>query len=604
MLVMDGSKIGTAVLSKLCSELSGTNIEVLSLKNMKVLSLTNTTFTGLQKTNVSILDLSGNVMVNIEQGSFLWLPKLHTLRMTDNKLKHLNKGTFQGLQSLKMLNLTRALSKSKLASPETIEDLAFEHLGALETLILQGSAIGETREHTFTGLTSLKDLDLSWSKYTSTRIITNKTFVSLVTSPLKKLNLRGTAIKQIDPGAFLVLTNLTTLHLEFNFIRQLITGQEFEGLGQLQELYMSNNQKISLSSTSFTHVPNLRVLTLGKSLIGTTIDFDPSPFRPLSKLTILDLSNNNIANIQENMLEGLGNLKVLLLQHNNLARLWKSANLGGPVLFLKGAPNLVTLQLDSNGLDEIPDTAFKGLHNLTQLSLSNNLLNSLKENIFDDLLSLRVFKLQKNMITAVRPQVFQTPMANLSSLVMDKNPFDCTCESILWFVTWLNTTNATVPDLRELYICNTPLSYFNKSILEFDSLSCKDLTPFQTLYILSSTTILILMGTALMVRFHGWRFQFYWNILISRTLGLSDAKPQEGRAFEYDAYIIHAEQDAGWVERRMLPLELKQCKFCLEDRDSVPGMSQLESIVDNMRQSRKVLFVVTDSLLKDPWCQR
>lgn len=604
MLVMDGSKIGTVVLSKLCSELSGTNIEVLSLKKMKVLSLTNTTFTAMKNTNLSILDLSGNGMVNVEQGSFLWLHKLHTLRMMDNKIKHLNKGTFEGLQSLKILNLTRALAESKLASHPTIEDLAFEHLGALETLILQGSAIGETREHTFTGLTSLKDLDLSWSKYTSTRIITNKTFVSLIASPLKKINLRGTAIKQIDPGAFSVLTNLSTLHLEFNFIGQLISGQEFEGLGQLQELYMSNNKKISLSSTSFIHVPKLRVLTLGKSLIGTTIDFDPSPFRPLSELTVLDLSNNNIANIRENMLEGLGNLKVLLLQHNNLARLWKSGNLGGPVLFLKGAPNLVTLQMDSNGLDEIPEMALKGLYNLTQLSLSNNLLNSLKESIFDDLFSLRVFRLQKNMITSVRPQVFQTPMANLSSLVMDKNPFDCTCESILWFVTWLNTTNATVPDLREEYICNTPLSYFNKSIMAFDTLSCKDLTPFQTLYILSSTTILMLMGAALVVRFHGWRFHFYWNILISRTLGLSDAKPKEGQAFEYDAYVIHAEQDTRWVERRMLPLELKQCRFCLEDRDSIPGMSQLESIVDNMRRSRKVLFVVTDSLLKDPWCRR
>ncbi|XP_023266217.1 toll-like receptor 3, partial [Seriola lalandi dorsalis] len=30
----------------------------------------------------------------------------------------------------------------------------------------------------------------------------------------------------------------------------------------------------------------------------------------------------------------------------------------------------------------------------------------------------------------------------------------------------------------------------------------------------------------------------------------------------------------------------------------------LESIVDNMKMSRKILFVVTESLLKDPWCRR
>ncbi|XP_022593991.1 toll-like receptor 3 isoform X4 [Seriola dumerili] len=41
-----------------------------------------------------------------------------------------------------------------------------------------------------------------------------------------------------------------------------------------------------------------------------------------------------------------------------------------------------------------------------------------------------------------------------------------------------------------------------------------------------------------------------------------------------------------------------------KDRDGVPGMPLLESIVDNMKMSRKILFVVTESLLKDPWCRR
>ncbi|XP_033827634.1 toll-like receptor 3 isoform X2 [Periophthalmus magnuspinnatus] len=602
-LVLDGSKIGTPVLSKLCMELSGSNIEALSLKNMELASLANNTFTGLTNTNLSSIDLSGNELTKIEIGSFLGLHKLQSLIMSENKIKQLKQGTFEGLQSLKMLNLTRALD-SKLASHPSIENFAFQHLGALETLILQSSAVGEITQHTFSGLTSLQDLDLSWTKMSSSKVITNLTFASLAASPLGKLNLKATALRQIHLGAFTFLTNLTELHLESNYITQTLAGDEFEGLGQLEELYLFKNDKITLTSSSFFHVPNLKILMLGKSLIGTTLDMEPSPFKPLSKLTILDLSNNNMANIQETLLEGLVNLKVLYLQHNNFARLWKSANVGGPVMFLKFTPNLVKLELDSNGFDEIPENGLKGLFNLTQLSLSSNLLNSLKDGIFDDLHSLQELKLQKNMITSVTPQVFRTPVTNLKVLIMDKNPFDCTCESIFWFLTWLNSTNASVPDRGQEYICNTPLSYFNKSIMKFDTFSCKDTTPFQALYILSSTTVLLLMVTALVVRFQGWRIQFYCNILISRTLGLSDAKAEEGRSFEFDAYVIHAEQDAGWVERRMLPLEKQQCRFCLEDRDSVPGMSQLESIVDNMRRSRKILFVVTDNLLNDPQCRR
>ncbi|XP_054460517.1 toll-like receptor 3 [Anoplopoma fimbria] len=600
-VIMDGSNMGTLV-SKLCFELSVTAIDVLSLRKTNLITLTNRAFEGLQKTNLTFLDLSHNKMGKMEDGAFQWLSRLQTLILTDNNFKHLTKDTFQGLKSLKKLNLTNALVKSQ----SIIDDFSFQPLSGLESLIMQKTGAQQLTENTFTGLTSLQELDLSWSSYISLRTITNKTFVSLAGTPLRKLNLTGTSITQINPQSFSSLGNLTTLLLDFNFIKQTLTGKEFEGLGQIKEIHMTNNrQTIDLISTSFVSVTSLRVLTLGRSLTVEAVNKDPSPFSPLLNLTVLDLSNNNIANIRENMLEGLVNLKVLKLQHNNFARLWKSANLGGPVLFLKDTVRLTTLQMDSNGLDEIPAEALRGLSNLSEISLANNLLNHLKDSIFDDLNSLQVLNLQKNLITAVRPKVFKAPMRNLRLLLMDRNPFDCTCESILWFVTWLNVTNATsVPGLRDQYLCNTPLAYFKRAIMDFDPLSCKDMTPFQTLYILSSTMVIMLTVTALLVRFQGWRIQFYWNILINRTLGFSNAKVEEGREFEYDAYVIHAEKDGSWVERRMVPLENDMCKFCLQDRDSVPGMPVLESIMDNMRKSRKILFVVTESLLRDPWVRR
>lgn len=602
---MDGSNLGTVVTSKLCSELSATAINGLSLQRTNIVTLTNTTFRGLEETNLTFLDLSSNGMGKIEEGSFHWLSRLEILILAENNIKHVTKATFKGLRSLKKLNLTRALVKGRTSSTPIIDDFSFQPLSALESLILQRTSVRDITEHTFTGLTSLHELDMSWSSYRSLQNISSKTLASLAMSPLRHLDLTRTAIRQISPGAFSALRNLNALFLDFNFIRQIITGQEFEGLDQVEEIHLSDNhQTIKLSSTSFIHVPSLKVLTLGGSLTSTSLDLDLSPFRPLSNLTYLDLSNNNVANIREDVLHGLVNLKVLKLQHNNLARVWKSANLGGPVLFLTGAPNLVSLEMDYNGLDEIPLEAMRGLNNLRELSLGNNLLDSLKDSAFVDLHSLRVLSLQKNLITAVKPEVFKAPMSNLSLLAMDRNPFDCTCESILWFVTWLNTTNTTVPGVRDQYKCNTPLLYFNRSVMDFDTLSCKDMTPFQALYIVSSTAVITLMATALLLRFHGWRIQFYWNILINRTLGFSDAKVEEGREFEYDAYIIHAEEDGNWVERRMVPLENENCRFCLEDRDSVPGISQLQSIVNNMRNSRKILFVVTERLLNDPWCRR
>lgn len=606
-LILDGSNVGAPVITKLCSELSGTAIRTLSLRNMKnMVTLTNTTFRGLQETNLSCLDLSRNGLGRIEQGSFVWLPRLQTLILEDNNIKHLTRDTFQGLQSLKSLQLTKALVKGHTSATPIIDDFSFQPLKALESLVLRKTAIREITTQTFTGLTSLLELDLSWSSCLSLKNITNETFVSLAASPLRKLNLTGAAITQISPGGFSVLRNLTVLLLDSNFIRQTLSGREFEGLAQLQELHMSLNfQKVNLSSASFVGVPSLRVLTLGKSLISTALNLDLSPFSPLVHLTFLDLSNNNIANIRKTLLKGLGRLEVLKLQHNNFARLWKNANVGGPVMFLQDALKLRTLLMDSNGLDEIPAGALRGLSELQELSLGSNLLNSLRGSVFDDLTSLRALYLQKNTITTVRPEVFKTPLSNLGLLVMGRNPFDCTCESILWFVTWLNSTSSTsVPGLTEQYVCNTPLTYFNRSIMAFDPQSCKDLTPFQALYVVSSTSVILLLVVALFLRFQGWRIRFYWNIMVSRTLGFSDAAVEEGRQFEYDAYVIHADADSGWVDRRLLPLENDNCRFCLEIRDSNPGMWQLESIINNMRNSRKILFVVTEALLRDSLCRR
>lgn len=603
-MVLDWSRLNPQLTSNLCEELAGTALRNLSLKSTLQVTLTNTTFKGLDKTNITVLDLSYNTMSRIADGAFQWFPQLEFLSLEHNSLKHLTKDTFRGLGNLRQLNLKKALIKSHTSSLPIIDDFSFHHLVQLEHLCMENTAFRGITAHIFSGLLHLKTLDLSWS-ITGLKMVTNTTFASLQESPLlETLNLTAMGINKLGPGAFSSLGNLTTLLLGRNFINQQLKGDELEGLTSIKEIDMSiNQQSISLTNTSFIHVPTLRILKLGRALKGT-LDMEPSPFRPLVNLTVLDLSNNNIANINAGMLRGLYYLKVLKMQHNNLARLWKTANPGGPVFFLKDATKLSLLDLDYNGLDEIPLDALRGFSDLRELSLRGNLLDQLHASVFDDLHSLKYLYLQKNLITSVQRATFRVPLSNLTELYMDRNPFDCTCESILWFSEWLNSTNASVPGFPQSYICNTPNAYFNRSVMTFDPLSCKDMTPFKALYILSSTAVLMLLFTAFLVHFQGWRIQFFWNIIVNRMLGsLKDESITESR-YVYDAYIIHTAKDRPWVERSLLPLEDEKFNFFLEDRDATPGFSQLDTIIENMGQSRKIIFVITEMLLKDPWCRQ
>lgn len=605
-LVLDGCKLNPTFMSRLCMELSDTSLRNLSVQNTQQVTLTSSTFQGLGKTNLTILDLSNNQMARITDGAFQWFSTLEYLSLEYNNLKHLTNGTFLGLKSLRNLNLHFALVKKKTSPLPVIDDFSFQPLVQLEYLHMERTVFGEITEKIFYGLPCLRELNLGWSS-TGIKLVSNTTFASLQGSPLlQTLNLTGMGIKSLGPGAFSSLTNLKTLVLSHNFINQNLTGKEFQGLNSIKEIHLSfNQQTITLTPTSFIHVPTLRTLMLGRALTPN-LDMRPSPFQPLVNLIVLYLSNNNIANINNDLLNGLNHLSVLKLQHNNLARVWKNANPGGPVLFLHDVQNLTVLELDYNGLDEIPATAFQGLSQLKYLSISGNLLNFLHDSVFNDLRSLRFLRLQKNLLTSVQRETFSVPLSNLTELFMDHNPFDCTCESMLWFHTWLNGTNTSVPDLDKTYVCNTPSMYFNRSVMDFNPESCRDMVPFQALYVITSTLVLGVMFIAFLVHYQGWRIQFYWNIIVNRTLDINDShyrRVTECR-YEYKAYIVHAQKDMLWVQRSLLPLEDKNLRFFLEERDAMPGCSTLETIVDNMRMSRKIVFVVTEALLNDPWCRQ
>nr|XP_006006842.2 PREDICTED: toll-like receptor 3 [Latimeria chalumnae] len=602
-LIMDNSSLSANLTERLCLELSGTEIKSLSLSNNRLSKILNITFRGLQETNLTTLILSQNGLSEIENGSFTWLHNLTHLILEDNRIAHVKTGTFFGLSNLRYLSLKKSL-RAKLGSKYEkahIDDLSFQWLNLLEHLNMEENIFSAITTNTFIGLKSLMDLSLCHSS-SDLKVITNATFSSLAMSPLAFLNLSSTGISKLESGAFNWFKVLKKLYIGFNEISQTLSGYEFKGLDHIEEIYLSNNKRLTLTSFSFHYVPTLTILMLGKTQVAN-LNINPSPFQPLQNLRILDLSNNNLAKINDDLFSALKNLEILKMQHNNLARLWKHVNPGGPVLFLRGLQNLQVLRLDFNGFDEIPVNGFKGLSQLMDLNLGSNDLNVLPKGVFSDLTSLRTLELQKNLITFIDEEVFHPVFVNLAALYMGFNPFDCTCESISWFVSWLNVTNTSIPGLEFQYICNTPQKFYNTSVMLFDTSPC---APFIILFKISTSFILIFLFAVVFIQFQGWRIEFYWNIAVNRVLGYKEIDRLEVQ-YQYDAYIIHAEKDIGWVNRNIVPLEENDqttFHFCLEERDFEAGACKLEAIVNGIRRSKKIVFVVTRKLLEDPWCKR
>ncbi|KAM5264063.1 toll-like receptor 3 [Ctenodactylus gundi] len=604
-LFLNNVPLGPSLTEKLCLELSNTSVQNLSLSRSQLGRTSNTTFRGLKQTNLTMFDLSNNNLNTIANDSFVWLPHLKHLFLENNDIAHLSSRSFYGLSNLRYLNLKQSFTKQSIsfASFPKIDDFSFQWLKSLECLNMDNNNIPGIKSNMFTGLLSLQYLSLS-NCFTNLRTLTNETFLSLAHSPLQVLNLTKNKISKIESGAFSWLGYLKVLDLGVNEISQELTGQEWRGLENIFEIYLSYNKYLQLTSNSFALVPSLQQLMLRRVALKS-VDSSPSPFHCLPNLTTLDLSNNNIANVNEDVLEGVEKLEILNLQHNNLARLWKRANPGGPVHFLKGLFHLHILNLESNGFDEIPAEVFKDLAKLKSLNLGLNNLNVLPPPVFDNQMSLKSLVLQKNLITSVEKDVFGPAFQNLTDLDMRFNPFDCTCESIAWFVNWINKSHTNISELSSHYLCNTPPQYHGFSVMLFDPSPCKDSAPFELLFMISASLVLTFIFIVLLIHFEGWRISFYWNVLAHRVLGFKeiDRQPEQ---FEYTAYIIHAYKDRDWVWETFSPMEEKDqsLRFCLEERDFEAGMLGLEAIVNSIKRSRKIIFVITQHLLKDPLCKR
>uniref|UniRef100_A0A8C9R233 Leucine rich repeat containing G protein-coupled receptor 6 n=1 Tax=Scleropages formosus TaxID=113540 RepID=A0A8C9R233_SCLFO len=127
-----------------------------------------------------------------------------------------------------------------------------------------------------------------------------------------------------------------------------------------------------------------------------------------SHTSILDLSTNNISELQPKAFKSLHRLEELMLQNNQLERL--------PSAAVWDLPNLLSLRLDANLIPMVPDRAFLGLRSLRHLWLDDNALTEVPVHSLAHLPSLQALTLAMNGITHIPSAAFH----NLSSLVVLK----------------------------------------------------------------------------------------------------------------------------------------------------------------------------------------
>ena len=279
-------------------------LKYLSLRNSAIQTLEPKAFHGLNKLN--ILDLSLNMFAYFPSGlpehlkilimdgnhnmkviqafTFSGSPNLEQIHLRNCSISIIHKAGFSDLKKLSFIDL-----RNNHLTHSTILQSTFSQLIKLDILLLGTNPLGSIKEqNTFSGLESLRKLDISNAKITEINELVFKPLKSLV-----YLDLSGNLMHQVLQDNGDVLKNLPLLHF----------------------LSLSNNNIVNVNKSMFQYSKVLKNLDLSNNKL---VSWNSELFSKLTSLRYLRLDNNRITFIHEGMMHALSNLKSLALSGNPL----------------------------------------------------------------------------------------------------------------------------------------------------------------------------------------------------------------------------------------------------------------------------------------------
>ncbi|KAJ9596360.1 hypothetical protein L9F63_012635, partial [Diploptera punctata] len=298
-------------------------------------------------------------------------------------------------------------------------------------------------------------------------------------TPLDLLYVNNSTVVKLEDGAFKNL-RIHNIQLSGCKIRNIAPGAFRNQERTLKNLNLQDNALEEVPVESLRPLSNLSLLDLSRNNIGRVAD---KAFATLQSLSTLKLSDNNLTlssgafkglegvlknlNLkgtrQKNIpdaVRGLRNLAFLDLAQNGLKEL---PGPGGRLL--EGLHSLTALNLERNLIQSVGADAFSGVNDtLSSLSLLNNLMTDFPTAAINSLTELRVLDIGFNLLTELPGDAFfGTP--SLTLLALDGNPLATVPELAL---AHLNTTLRGLSLGGRFLHCDCRLRWVTEWILSND----------------------------------------------------------------------------------------------------------------------------------------
>ncbi|CAG2223766.1 unnamed protein product [Mytilus edulis] len=586
------------------------------------------------------LDLSGLTGIcsvrSLNNESFKYIPQIQNLSLSGCRIKHINKGTFQQLKNISILDISNNTCLKFEVLENVTHDLQFSAIKVLKLnkihKVFDMNTMLRTSQIKYLANTSIQEI------HGDSNRLQQIEFGAMLFMP-NTLDYVSARDNQFSYGPFfwdLLHTSVKTFNVSHMFtfhtedehpeqcsydieckkepvtVTKMKYGMEYRDHAtplpiphQLTSLnYSSCHLHYSVSSYNLTN-NILRNIDLSNNLLTSWI----GPIYNVKSLKYLDLSSNFCSNVSNYFFsEDFGSLEELYLQNNILGLVLPYDYKGAT---LQNLHSLKTINLSQNRIQRLSKDFFKSQFKIERIDLSENTFQSIDFDI-GHLKSLIYLNLKNNRITFLSASAVQQldsiDILNKNFTIdLSQNDFLCTCETIN-FVQWLGTTTVGLIGKKN-YTCQlsdlTLVSLENIDEL-YDTLSkaCMSKIPIIIALVASVSSVLIIICSGLIYRYR-WKLRYaYYMVKIRSHEKMTPVGNDDDKPYMYGAFVSYADEDSTFVHKQLLTKLEKEngIILCLHKRNFLPGNDIATNITSAIHNSRRTIIIMSRNFLKSYWC--